>query len=137
MVAQLSGLILSQLFAAGIGSLMGALLVQLVSPPIVGFLPRYGMAYRASFIGIIAGTLAVLAIALMNGLTSWTQIDLGNPSVAVIGLVFAAIVYGRALHHPERGPIGPAKGLLVALGQGLAALLVLLVLEQLGWTLLW
>ena len=135
-MVHLAGLLLSQLFAAGIGSLIGALFVQLVAPPIVGFRPRYAVAYRASFIGVIAGTLAVFAIALMNGLTSLNQIDLGNPSVAVIGLVFAAIVYGRALRHPESGPIGPAKGLLVAVGQGIVAILVLLLSDYLGWKLL-
>lgn len=131
-MAQLAGLLFSQLLAAGIGSLVGAFLVQLVARPIVGFRPRYGVAYRASFVGIIAGTSAVFVIALMNGLTSWAQIDLANPGIAVIGLVFAAIVYGRALKHPERGSIGPAKGLLIAVGQGLAALIVLFVSDHFG-----
>ena len=131
-MAQLVGLLFSQVFAAGIGSLIGAFLVQLVAPPIVGFRPRYGVAYRASFAGIVAGTSAVFLIALMNGLTSWAEIDLANPGIAVIGLVFAAIVYGRALKHPESGPIGPAKGLLVAVGQGMAGLLVLFLSDYFG-----
>jgi hypothetical protein len=131
-MAEFGRLLLSQLFAAAIGSLIGALLVQLVAPPIIGFRPGYGAAYRASFAGVVAGTSAVFVIALMNGLTSWAQIDLANPSIAVIGLVSAAIVYGRALKHPESGPIGPAKGLLVAAGQGLAALLVLFLSDYLG-----
>lgn len=124
-MAQLTGLLL----AAGYGSLIGAFLVQLVAPPIVGFRPPYAVAYRASFVGVVAGTVAVFVVALMNGLTSWTQIDLENPGVVVIGLVFAAIVYGRALQHPDSGPIGPAKGLLVAVGQGLAAVIILFLIN--------
>ena len=127
-MAQLLGMLVSQLFAAGIGSFFGAFLVQLVAPPIVGFKPCYVVAYRASFAGVLAGASGVLTIALMNGLTSWSQIDLANPGVAVIGLVLAAIVYGHALKHPGKGPIGPTKGLLLASAQGVAGLLAVFFL---------
>ena len=97
-----------------IGSLIGTLLLQFATQVFAQFKPTYGRAYGIIFL--------VSYVSWVGGYFIWSDIGGGDASntsayiiTGVIGFLMGSVIFSKMLRHPETGPIGFVKGILISL----------------------
>ncbi len=125
------------LVALSIGAVLGGILVRLGSRVALGFTPPFGMAWTASFCGLLAAFLIDLAaIAFLDGPAG--EMDAGGGRLVVVPVTLLVIgwLYGVILRRPQvvsnsedpapvpQQTVGFAAGLLVELVQVVAVVLI-------------
>ncbi|MDZ7784234.1 MAG: hypothetical protein U5K56_15285 [Halioglobus sp.] len=114
-MAQLLAVLIAIIASAAIGALVVAVVVQLAANLIFKFKPPYGMAYKAVFLGYLASVTMALIIGLAVQQPPDQMADVLRALMPVLVFLVHAFVYGIVISHPQRGPVGLGKGLVLTL----------------------
>ena len=108
-------------------ALIQALVLQYATKLIINFKPSFVYAYKVSLLAYLGGFLVGFCYGFLRGLLnaiSNEPSDVGGNSIAIlISLVVQAATYAVLIKHPDTGPIGFGKAILVTLVQMVILLL--------------
>ena len=105
----LGQLFVVQILAAAVVALLGALIVQIVCKMVAKFMPPYGMAYKATFLGYVASVLVGFVVYFVIGALGQALTGTSTVLLMIIDLFVQAAIYSTMIKHPETGAIGFGK----------------------------
>jgi hypothetical protein len=119
-VSELIELIVLIIFSA-ISSLLGAIFVQLATKIVAGFKPPYGTAYITTFISCCCVIACFIALPIISA-----GVNMGTVLILplLVGFFTSSLLYGKKIRHPETGPIGFGKGMLITCFLAMACFLI-------------
>jgi|GEM_PF-7065722 len=114
-------ILLARILGVMLGSIHFALCIKWVVRRIFDIPITFRRAFLAAFVANLVATLVIYIYLLIVDTPSWRMLGL-------LTLTSLGYVYGRLIHHPIYGPIGTAKGSLVAFIIGLIHLLIVVII---------
>jgi len=110
------GQLLGMLLGAALWACAGAVLIRLATRMVAGFVPGYGSAWQASFLGVTISAAASFAVGVVLAMLLF-NVKLMMPVMGIVALLIQAWIYADLIMYPEGGSIGRWRALLVGLLQ--------------------
>ena len=121
----LIGQIVGAIIGMAIGALVGALVVRFATNIVAKFVPPFGMAYLASFLGAVGTYLVGLILGQAMGISRNDMSGAQYLLLMIVGFFVYAAVLGPLIKHPETGAIGFGKACLVSLVQVITMVVII------------
>ncbi len=115
-MAEAIGQLLGLLLGAALWACVGAILIRLATRVVAGFVPSYGSAWQASFLGVTISAAASFAVGVVLAMLLF-NVKVMMPVMGMVALLIQTWIYSDLLLYPEGGSIGRWRALLVGLLQ--------------------
>lgn len=120
--------IIGIIIGAALGALIGALIIRFATKLVAKFVPPFGMAYKASFLGVAATYLTGYVFGIIDRASGNQFSSTRFILLTVISFFIYAVILGPMIKHPQTGPIGFGKACLVSLAQIITMVVIVVLL---------